>query len=101
MRTVLILENTMTTFLTVPFAEKDQAKHLGARWNAEKKKWYVPADADITPFKKWLGADTTIGVRGSKSPPMEEVGLTLTGADYVERAHDCVPWLPCEDCDGR
>jgi ribonuclease HI len=28
-------------FLNVPFAEKDVAKDLGARWDASKKKWYI------------------------------------------------------------
>lgn len=91
----------MTIFLTVPFAEKDQAKSLGARWNAEKKKWYVPAGADPTPFKKWAGGDTVVSDRVSTMPSMEEVGLTITGTQYVERAHDCVPWFPCEVCDGH
>ncbi len=91
----------MTTFLTVPFAEKDQAKSLGARWNAEKKKWYVPAGVDPAPFEKWIGSDSAGSVPAAKTPSMEEVGLTITGARYVERAHDCVPWMPCAQCDGR
>ena len=40
--------------LKVPFNEKDQAKSLGARWNAEAKLWYVPEGVDATPFEKWL-----------------------------------------------
>lgn len=40
-------------FLKVPFAEKDQAKKLGARWDAERRAWYVPQGVDITPFKAW------------------------------------------------
>ena len=40
-------------FLTVPFAEKDKAKKLGARWDAERRAWYVPQGKDITPFKAW------------------------------------------------
>lgn len=42
--------------LKVPFNEKDQAKALGARWNAESKHWYVPQGIDATPFEKWLVA---------------------------------------------
>ena len=41
-------------FLTVSIEEKDAAKALGARWNADLKKWFVPAGVDLTPFKKWL-----------------------------------------------
>lgn len=40
--------------LKVPFSEKDQAKALGARWNAELKQWYVPQGLDATPFEKWF-----------------------------------------------
>ena len=103
----------MTTFLTVPFAEKDQAKNLGARWNAERKKWYVPTGVDLAPFKKWgaVGATGATEVQAtaaavtanrdgsSKKLSMEEIGLTLTGDQYVARSHECVPWLPCDLCD--
>lgn len=42
--------------LEVPFSEKDSAKSLGARWNPQEKKWYVPEslEDDLTPFEKWL-----------------------------------------------
>lgn len=45
--------------LEVPFAEKDQAKSVGARWNPVEKKWYVPDDleADLSPFERWLPHD--------------------------------------------
>ena len=42
--------------LKVPFNEKDQAKSLGARWNAEAKFWYVPQGVDAAPFEKWLSS---------------------------------------------
>ncbi len=42
--------------LKVPFNEKDQAKSLGARWNAEAKQWYVPQGVDAAPFEKWMTA---------------------------------------------
>lgn len=40
-------------YLNVPYAHKDTAKALGARWDAVNKKWYVPANIDIVPFAKW------------------------------------------------
>lgn len=46
--------NTSNINLKVPFNEKDQAKALGARWNAELKLWYVPEGLDSAPFEKWL-----------------------------------------------
>lgn len=48
------------TYLNVPFAQKDAAKALGARWDAASKKWYVPADKDITPFAQWQPQSGTL-----------------------------------------
>lgn len=39
--------------LNVPYNEKDEAKALGAKWDKEKKQWYIP-QVDCTPFAKWL-----------------------------------------------
>jgi len=41
-------------FLVVPFAEKEDAKALGARWDAASKKWYVPSDKELTLFTRWM-----------------------------------------------
>lgn len=43
--------------LQVPYADKELAKKAGARWDATRKKWYVPQGSDIQPFKKWWPAD--------------------------------------------
>lgn len=40
--------------LDVPFAEKDDVKKLGARWDKELKIWYVPKGISEVPFQKWL-----------------------------------------------
>jgi hypothetical protein len=42
------------TKLNVPFAEKDRAKALGAKWDKTLKAWYAPADIDLNKFKLWL-----------------------------------------------
>lgn len=42
------------TVLKVPFAEKEAAKALGARWDPKRKKWYVPQGVDAAPFSQWL-----------------------------------------------
>lgn len=89
-------------FLTVPFAEKDQAKALGARWNAAQKKWYVPDGANSALFDKWHPQATAGSAPGSsapKGPSMMEVGLTITGDNYLPLDHDCIPWEPCPHCD--
>ena len=42
------------TDLQVPFSEKDEAKSLGARWDASNKTWYVPENIDLSKFQKWM-----------------------------------------------
>lgn len=44
-------------YLDCPFAEKDQAKALGAKWDKQKKKWYVTAEVlekENGGFDQWL-----------------------------------------------
>lgn len=42
--------------LDVPFAEKETAKSLGARWNPAEKKWYIPEnlESEADKFNRWL-----------------------------------------------
>ena len=40
-------------YLDCPYAEKDEAKSLGARWDLDARKWFVPNDVDRNLFKKW------------------------------------------------
>jgi hypothetical protein len=60
---------TTNIALKVPFNEKDQAKSLGARWNAESKHWYVPQGTDAAPFEKWLTNAPTSATAQSVSKP--------------------------------
>ena len=40
--------------IRVPFADKEQAKALGAKWDGTLKTWYIPMDKDRGKFRKWL-----------------------------------------------
>lgn len=62
-------------FLVVPFAEKDEAKALGARWDPKHRAWFVRWPTDATKFSKWL--------------PMNEVGHTGSNATVES---DLLPW---------
>lgn len=50
------------TYLHVPYAQKDEAKALGARWDNSQRKWYVPAGIAVESFSRWLPdqADITL-----------------------------------------
>lgn len=45
------------TKLNTPYAEKNQAKALGAKWDNANKTWYAPAGLDLNRFEKWLVQD--------------------------------------------
>ena len=47
--------------LAVPFAEKDEAKALGARWDPARKLWYVNDPADLDAFSRWMKDEPGIG----------------------------------------
>ena len=40
-------------YLSVRYAEKDEAKELGAWFDWDRKQWFVPANNDVRPFEKW------------------------------------------------
>jgi hypothetical protein len=97
-------ENRML-LLTVPYAEKDEAKALGARWNPTKRRWYVPDGVATDAFAKWAGqgGDAGAGLAGTgKAPAGGRVdsyqGKTVVGTNYVVMAHDCNPFEPCAQC---
>lgn len=43
----------MKYYINVPFTEKDQAKALGASWDAEARSWYYTDPADNILFERW------------------------------------------------
>jgi hypothetical protein len=63
--------------LKVPFNEKDQAKKLGARWNAEAKLWYVPQGVDAAPFEKWLSSALNVAPAAAAAKPVTQANAPL------------------------
>ncbi|MYM28487.1 AAA family ATPase [Duganella sp. CY15W] len=41
-------------YLTASFAEKDEVKALGAKFDIARRAWYVETDRDLAPFSRWL-----------------------------------------------
>ncbi|MDG6346382.1 DUF5710 domain-containing protein [Glaesserella parasuis] len=48
------------TYLNVPYAEKDEAKSLGAKWDKFKKKWYMPAGKELPDGLKKYATDSAL-----------------------------------------
>lgn len=86
------------TYLNVPFAQKDEAKALGARWEPAVKKWYVPAGKDLGLFARWLGEDSTPAkpspAKPSKTASTSAQGAITcpTGEAFVAYCGDEAPW---------
>ena len=48
------MSNQNHFYLACPYAEKDEAKSLGARWDNDARKLYVPAGVDRELFARWV-----------------------------------------------
>lgn len=44
----------MTIFLSVPFCDKERVKALGAKFNWDKRKWYISDGQKLKKFKDWF-----------------------------------------------
>ena len=53
-----IVSNGERTYIDVPYKDKDIVKLIGARYDGEKKQWYIPQGIDLKLFGKWM-ADKT------------------------------------------
>lgn len=90
------------TYLNVPFAQKDEAKALGARWDAVQKKWFVPADKDAALFARWQAEPGTVEsprAKTSSSPISSSSKKAASGVkthatikDFVAYDGDAPPW---------
>lgn len=43
--------------LNVKFAEKEEVKALGAKWNRDGRFWYIPDDLDFVDFTRWIPSE--------------------------------------------
>jgi phage/plasmid primase-like uncharacterized protein len=78
------------TYLAVPYAEKDDAKQLGAKWDRAEKAWYVPAGVDLDAFAPWLPAKDSVHIAVEASPAeqfaaaIRASGLQLEGPPLMD-----------------
>jgi hypothetical protein len=85
--------------LNCPFAEKDQAKALGARWDGDRRVWYIVDVEDLTPFMRWLGGALPVKQSGKKhkGKRMQDRHPVKTTGAYVPLCNCTSP--PWEDCE--
>lgn len=92
--------------LVVPFAEKDEAKALGARWDGITRVWYVPIGKDPTSFDRWLPKVIEPGVRArnyyisqSSTPYWQCKGVTRVHGFILSGSYEVSEWIEGEDDD--
>jgi hypothetical protein len=75
-------------YLAVPFAEKDEAKALGARWCPEVRLWYIPPEVPRKLFR-WPDAPKQ-SVKPLPPPPkpkMQKSGRNKYARAAMEKAN--------------
>lgn len=90
--------------LNTKWAEKDQAKALGARWDG--KTWYIVDMEDLTPFMRWISrpAEASKPVnkrqerRGRHAGKAASKKPKITASKHVQHC-GCYHVLPWEDCE--
>ena len=64
-------------FLNVAYAQKDHAKSLGAKWDAQKKKWYAPDESFKELIDTYGGGSGSGGSGGSGGSPGATTSVTI------------------------
>jgi exodeoxyribonuclease VII large subunit len=106
------------TYLVTAFADKDQVKALGARWDPTRRQWFVPAGLDVIPFTTWLPKGAVTPEAGDALAPVSHAtavgkelalprkGVTLTRllagvAQAINDAYKAGVWTLVEVVDVR
>ncbi|EDH5432247.1 zincin-like metallopeptidase domain-containing protein (plasmid) [Escherichia coli] len=88
------------TYLAVPYAEKNEAKALGAKWDKEAKSWYAPEGVDVTAsgLARWSVDKANVVTASEPKPAIEQfkdalkdAGLQLKGEVITDGKMQRVP----------
>lgn len=108
----------MRVDLNVPFAEKDEAKSLGAWWDPARRTWFVKNAEDLTPFQRWFKKQQSSShevahvpatsrqakkavMRAAKARARREAPRTTQSAAKQHcGCYDVAPWDHCEHTAG-
>ena len=69
-------------YLAVPYDERNEAKALGARWDAVKKAWYVGPEVDPAKLAKWelrYQPEPTLDPRAEFAAVLRSIGGMVDG----------------------
>jgi hypothetical protein len=105
----------MRVNLKVPYAEKDKAKRLGAKWDMARKVWFVEDLDNLSPFLRWMPEHLKRPVKTEskavkksqevkaldKNKPKKacnRINKVTPRTDFslLDTGCSCVPWEWCE-----
>lgn len=72
-------------YLYVPFAEKNEAKALGAKWDRRQSAWYAPQGADLDKFQKWTQPAQGTAAKQEKPQAQPSEKREYLAVPYAER----------------
>ena len=76
-------------YLAVPYAEREEAKAAGAKWDWREKLWYIGPEGTLVGLVKWLPENAAAAAPARANPREEfaavlrELGGDLTGAHPI------------------
>ncbi|SFK98089.1 Antirestriction protein ArdC [Nitrosomonas aestuarii] len=82
-----LLAGSTRQYLAVPYADKDQAKAAGARWDKTAKAWYVGEHADIRALQRWFPENVARQQQPAISPQAEFTELLRANGCVVDGNH--------------
>lgn len=93
--------------IKVPYAEKDEAKALGARWDSVARVWYVPEGKDLALFDRWLPKTIEPDIRAQKYYISQSSascwkceGITRVHGFILSGSYEVREWIEGEDDEG-
>ncbi|ECH4586182.1 DUF1738 domain-containing protein [Salmonella enterica] len=78
------------TYLAVPFAEKNEAKALGAKWDKDAKSWYAPEGVDVATsgLARWSVDKANVINSSEPKPAIDQFYDALRDAGLVVKSGD-------------
>lgn len=78
------------TYLAVPFAEKNEAKALGAKWDKDAKSWYAPEGVDVATsgLARWSVDKANVVNSSEPKPAIDQFYDALRDAGLVVKSGD-------------
>lgn len=61
-------------YIVVPYSQKDEAKLVGARWDAEVRSWYFNSEQDALLFSKWFKVKEKLLATGDRTTLRDFIG---------------------------